>query len=110
MQKYNFCTPGQPQNRIRGKLFDLLNFVDLYGLIPLDTIWDIGNVIIDIVTGDKESLIFDSAAMMLPYLPAGATSLYFMGLNLSNEQISGELSLNSSLRITIIRPIEFFRL
>ncbi len=26
VQKYNFCTPGQPQNRIRGKLFDLLGF------------------------------------------------------------------------------------
>jgi hypothetical protein len=24
VQKYSFRTPGQPQNRIRGKLFDLL--------------------------------------------------------------------------------------
>jgi hypothetical protein len=26
VQKYSFCTPGQSQNRIRGKLFDLLIF------------------------------------------------------------------------------------
>jgi RHS repeat-associated protein len=56
-----------------------VNRVDPYGLIPLDTIWDIGNVIIDIVTGDKESLIFDSAAMMIPYLPAGATKVCKVG-------------------------------
>jgi hypothetical protein len=28
VQKYSFCTPGQPQNCIRGKLFDLLSVTD----------------------------------------------------------------------------------
>jgi RHS repeat-associated protein len=45
--------------------------VDPSGLIPIDTLWDIGNLIYDVVSGDWGSAAWDAAAMMLPYVPAG---------------------------------------
>ncbi len=49
--------------------------VDIRGDIPLDTIWDIANIIYDICVGDKVALAADTAALMIPYLPAGTTKL-----------------------------------
>jgi len=49
--------------------------VDPSGLIPLDTIWDVGNIIYDIAIGDHVSLAADVAALAVPYVPAGSTKL-----------------------------------
>jgi RHS repeat-associated protein len=46
---------------------------DPTGLIPLDTIWDVGNIIWDIITRDWQSLAWDTAAAFIPYVPAGVT-------------------------------------
>jgi RHS repeat-associated protein len=50
---------------------DPVNRVDPDGLIPLDTIWDIGNVVYDILTANWDDLAYDAASMMIPYVPAG---------------------------------------
>jgi len=52
-----------------------VNWIDPLGLIPLDTIWDIGNVIYDIATGRWDDLALDAAAMMIPYVPAGISKV-----------------------------------
>jgi hypothetical protein len=49
------------------------NSVDPSGLIPLDTIWDLGNIVYDIAVGDYVGLAADVAALAVPYVPAGAT-------------------------------------
>jgi len=51
----------------------MVNQVDPDGQIPLDTIWDIGNIIYDIAIGDYVSLTADVAALAVPYVPAGST-------------------------------------
>ena len=38
----------------------------------LETIWDIGNVAYDIYTRDWGNLLLDGAAMLIPFVPAGA--------------------------------------
>jgi len=48
---------------------------DPTGLIPLDTIWDIANIVYDIAVGDHVSLAADVAALAIPYVPAGSTKL-----------------------------------
>ena len=52
-----------------------INLVDPNGEIPLDTIWDIGNVVYDIAVGDYVSLTADLAALAVPYVPAGSSKL-----------------------------------
>ena len=54
---------------------DPVNKFDPNGCIPLDTIWDIGNVVYDIIVGDDVALVADTAALFVPYVPAGATKL-----------------------------------
>lgn len=54
---------------------DPVNKFDPNGCIPLDTIWDIGNVAYDIIVGDDVALVADTAALFVPYVPAGATKL-----------------------------------
>ena len=54
---------------------DPVNSFDPNGCIPLDTIWDLANVAYDICVGDKVSLATDVAALLTPYVPAGATKL-----------------------------------
>ena len=54
---------------------DPVNKYDPTGCIPLDTIWDLSNVIYDICVGDKVALAADTMALMVPYVPAGATKL-----------------------------------
>jgi len=56
-----------------------LNYIDPTGLIPLDTIWDLGNIIYDIFTGDWESLTWDTGALLIPYIPAGVTKAAKIG-------------------------------
>jgi uncharacterized protein RhaS with RHS repeats len=48
---------------------------DVLGNIPLDTVWDLGNVIYDIAVGDYVSLSVDVAALCIPYVPAGASKV-----------------------------------
>lgn len=48
---------------------------DPNGLFPLDTVWDIANVIYDICVGDEVALAADTAALFVPYVPAGTTKL-----------------------------------
>ena len=54
---------------------DTINKYDPNGCIPLDTVWDIGNIVYDICVGDKVALAADTAALMVPYVPAGASKL-----------------------------------
>ena len=54
---------------------DPVNTIDPNGCIPLDTIWDLANVIYDICVGDDVALAADTAALFVPYVPAGATKL-----------------------------------
>ncbi|MCP4109674.1 MAG: hypothetical protein GY749_29840, partial [Desulfobacteraceae bacterium] len=51
------------------------NLIDPTGEIPVDTIWDAINIIYDIATGDWKSLAADSAAIVIPYVPAGLTKV-----------------------------------
>lgn len=54
---------------------DPVNTIDPNGCIPLDTVWDFANVIYDICVGDEVALTADTAALFVPYVPAGATKL-----------------------------------
>ena len=54
---------------------DPINKYDSNGCIPLDTVWDLGNIVYDICVGDDVALATDTAALMLPYIPAGASKL-----------------------------------
>lgn len=54
---------------------DPVNKFDPNGCIPLETIWDIGNIIYDICVGDEVALAADTAALFVPYVPAGSTKL-----------------------------------
>ena len=54
---------------------DPVNKFDPNGCIPLDTVWDIGNIVYDICVGDEVALAADTAALMVPYVPAGASKL-----------------------------------
>jgi len=50
-------------------------YVDPDGNIPIDTIWDIGNVIYDVYKRDWSSAAADCAEMLIPYVPAGITKV-----------------------------------
>ncbi|MGN0855106.1 MAG: RHS repeat domain-containing protein, partial [Kiritimatiellia bacterium] len=52
---------------------DPVNTIDPNGCIPLDTIWDLANVVYDICVGDEVALAADTAALFVPYVPAGAS-------------------------------------
>ena len=54
---------------------DPVNKFDPNGCIPLDTVWDLGNIIYDICVGDEVALAADTAALFVPYVPAGTTKL-----------------------------------
>ncbi|MBR4613739.1 MAG: RHS repeat-associated core domain-containing protein [Kiritimatiellae bacterium] len=54
---------------------DPVNKIDPNGCIPLDTIWDLANVVYDICVGDDVALAADTAALVVPYIPAGAMKL-----------------------------------
>jgi len=54
---------------------DIVNKCDPSGCIPLDTVWDLGNIVYDICVGDNLALAADTAALMVPYVPAGASKL-----------------------------------
>jgi RHS repeat-associated protein len=48
---------------------------DPLGLFPIETIWDVGNIIYDIITGSWGDLVVDSIAAATPYVPAGLSKL-----------------------------------
>jgi hypothetical protein len=66
-----------------------VRYTDPTGKIPIETIWDIGNVIYDIgvavvnhIKGDHTAAIsnwtdlgLDATAVLIPYVPAGATKI-----------------------------------
>ena len=54
---------------------DPVNKYDPNGCIPLDTVWDLGNIVYDICVGDNLGLATDTAALMIPDVPAGASKL-----------------------------------
>ena len=54
---------------------DPVNWIDPDGQIPIDTLWDVGNVLYDLYTGNPCDLAADLAAMAVPYLPAGITKV-----------------------------------
>ena len=74
------------------------------GNIPVDTVWDLGNVIVDagrigyhrFVTGDKdaqrqatEDLAVDTASMLIPYVPAGASKVLRGGKGVADALTDG---------------------
>ncbi|MCM2263857.1 MAG: RHS domain-containing protein [Desulfuromonadales bacterium] len=65
----------QRHNRYSYSLNNSYRNVDLDGRIPIDTIWDIGNIVYDIATGDKVGLAADTAALAIPYVPAGLSKV-----------------------------------
>ena len=50
-------------------------YVDPDGNFPIDTIWDVGNVLYDVYKRDWTSAAADGAAMLVPYVPAGITKV-----------------------------------
>ncbi|MFC4160388.1 RHS repeat domain-containing protein [Chitinimonas lacunae] len=52
-----------------------LSYSDPHGLIPIDTIWDLGNLAYDIATGNWVDAAADAAALCTPYVPAGIPKL-----------------------------------
>lgn len=50
-------------------------YVDPDGRFPIDTVWDAGNVVYDVFTGNWGDLAADLGAMAIPYVPAGVTKL-----------------------------------
>ncbi len=69
----------QRQNRYVYSLNNPYRYMDPDGNFPIDTVWDIANVIYDIAVGDWVSLGADATAMMIPYVPAGSTKLLKAG-------------------------------
>ncbi len=79
-------------------------YVDPDGRVPLDTIWDAGNVVYDVATGNWGDLAADLGAMAIPYVPAGITKLRHLGdlkkadgaieagRSKSAQEMAGELS------------------
>ncbi|MEO5371598.1 MAG: hypothetical protein H7833_16130 [Magnetococcus sp. DMHC-1] len=59
-------------------LGDPVNYTDSNGLI-LDTIWDLGNVLYDVWSGNWVDAAADTAAMCVPFVPAGMTKLNKLG-------------------------------
>ncbi len=51
---------------------DPINAVDPSGAI-IETLWDIGNIVYDIWTGNWDDLAWDVGAMLIPGVPAGAS-------------------------------------
>lgn len=72
---YEMLENPQRLNRYAYGLNNPYRFVDPDGEIPIDAVWDIGNIIYDLATGDKTALAADTAALAVPYLPAGITKL-----------------------------------
>lgn len=52
-----------------------INRIDPDGNIPIDILWDVGNLIYDAITGDWTSFAADAAAAAIPYVPAGITKV-----------------------------------
>ena len=50
-------------------------YVDSDGNFPIDTFWDVGNVIYDVYKRDWTSAAADTGAMFIPYVPAGITKV-----------------------------------
>jgi hypothetical protein len=57
------------------------------GRVPLDSIWDAGNIIYDLLSGDPEALAADVAALALLYIPAGITKICKLKRIYSDETI-----------------------
>ena len=67
-----------PKDSVNPYIFvrnDPVNLIDPLGLIPLDTVWDAGNILYDIAVGDYAALAGDTAAFFTPYVPAGTSKL-----------------------------------
>lgn len=76
--KANLVDP-QRWNRYAYARNNPLRYVDPDGQVPVDTIWDVGNVLYDVYTGFKTGnwtdLGADALAAAIPYVPAGASKL-----------------------------------
>ncbi len=72
-----------------------VKYIDPQGEIPIDTIWDLGNVLYDVsaavvnhINGDTKAArshwrdaAIDAGAMLVPYVPAGASKAVKVGKN-----------------------------
>jgi RHS repeat-associated protein len=69
--------PQNPQsfNRYAYANNNPYKYVDPDGRVPLDTIWDFGNVVYDVANGNWGDAAIDAGAMLIPFVPAGITKL-----------------------------------
>ena len=51
---------------------DPVNAVDPSGAI-IETLWDVGNIVYDIWSGNWDDLVWDAGAVLIPGVPAGAS-------------------------------------
>ena len=69
--------PQNPQsfNRYAYANNNPYKYVDPDGRVPLETIWDFGNVVYDVANGNWGDAAIDAGAMLIPYVPAGISKL-----------------------------------
>ncbi len=69
--------PQNPQsfNRYAYAHNNPYKYVDPDGRVPVDTIWDFGNVVYDVVNGNWGDAAIDAGAMLIPFVPAGISKL-----------------------------------
>lgn len=69
--------PQNPQsfNRYAYANNNPYKYVDPDGRVPLDTIWDFGNIVYDVVNGNWGDAASDAGAMLIPFVPAGISKL-----------------------------------
>jgi len=69
--------PQNPQsfNRYAYANNNPYKYVDPDGRVPLDTIWDFGNVVYDVANGNWGDAALDAGAMLIPFVPAGISKL-----------------------------------
>ncbi len=72
---YKMLLNPQRLNRYAYGLNNPYRYIDLDGNFPIDTVWDIGNVLYDVYNRDWTSAAADTGAMFIPYVPAGMTKL-----------------------------------
>jgi RHS repeat-associated protein len=95
------ASPNQPfsVNRYAYSNNNPYRYIDTHGNIPIDTVWDIGSVVYDLgkvtvgwTIGNQSMVVeglgdaaADTAAMLIPYVPAGSTKIARMGARAADE-------------------------
>ncbi len=82
-----------------------VNLMDINGFIPIDTAWDLANIVVDIATGDNVALAADTVALAVPYLPAGITKINKVDTVIA-ETLSGKGNITSSVTVSADELLE----